>query len=245
MKSSQVPDVAAIDQQHLLEASALHRTLGTTAAVSDITLNLSRGDVLGLLGLNGAGKSTTLKMLCGMLVPHSGTVTINGYSMNEQPLKARAQIGFLPDQPPLYDDMRVNEYLRLCARIRGLTGSAVAKRMSNTIEQCALGEVKNTLIATLSKGYRQRVGLAQAIIHQPAVLLLDEPSNGLDPKQLDTMRKLIRDYAQEHAVVFSTHLLAEAQACCNRVAIIHEGKLITDTLVQGADLDTLFRQVIA
>lgn len=239
-----MPEAAAIDQHRLLEANGLHRTLGTNTAVSNISLNLSQGDVLGLLGLNGAGKSTTLKMLCGMLVPDKGTVTINGYSMSEQPLKARAQIGFLPDQPPLYNDMRVSEYLRLCGQIRGLTGTRLNARMATTIEQCALGDVQKKLIATLSKGYRQRVGLAQAIVHQPAVLLLDEPSNGLDPQQLDGMRTLIRSFAVEHAVVFSTHLLAEAQATCNRVAIIHEGRLTTETLVQGSDLDTLFRGAI-
>lgn len=240
-----MPEATASDKQHLLEANGLQRTLGSDTAVSDISLHLSRGDVLGLLGLNGAGKSTTLKMLCGMLVPDKGTVTINGYSMSEQPLKARAQIGFLPDQPPLYNDMRVNEYLRLCGQIRGLAGSTLNNQMEATIEQCALGDVRRKLIATLSKGYRQRVGLAQAIIHQPAVLLLDEPSNGLDPQQLDGMRELIRNYGSEHAVVFSTHLLAEAQASCNRVAIIHEGKLTTNTLVEGADLDSLFRGAIA
>ncbi|MFK8082178.1 MAG: ABC transporter ATP-binding protein [Granulosicoccus sp.] len=245
MKITSVSKAAATERPHLLEANGLYRTLGDNAAVSDISLSLRSGDVLGLLGLNGAGKSTTLKMLCGMLVPDKGSVNINGYSMSEQPLKARAQIGFLPDQPPLYNDMRVNEFLRLCGQIRGLTGSVLGKHLTVTIEQCALGDVQKKLIATLSKGYRQRVGLAQAIIHKPAVLLLDEPSNGLDPQQLDGMRQLIRRYADGHAVVFSTHLLAEAQATCNRVAIIHNGTLRNETLVDGADLDTLFRRATA
>ncbi|MFK7862204.1 MAG: ABC transporter ATP-binding protein [Granulosicoccus sp.] len=240
-----VPEAAATDPHCLLEANGLCRTLGNDAAVRDISLRLRSGDVLGLLGLNGAGKSTTLRMLCGMLVPDKGTVTVNGYSMSEQPLKARAHIGFLPDQPPLYNDMRVTEYLSLCGQIRGLAGSTLRRQMDTTIEQCNLGDVQKKLIATLSKGYRQRVGLAQAIIHQPAVLLLDEPSNGLDPQQLDGMRQLVRSYADGHAVVFSTHLLAEAQATCNRVAIIHEGRLTSETLVEGADLDTLFRGAIA
>jgi len=244
-KNSSVPDVATTDSDRSLQANGLHRVLGNDIAVSDVSLSLSRGDVLGLLGLNGAGKSTTLKMLCGMLVPDKGTVIVNGYSMNEQPLKARAQIGFLPDQPPLYNDMRVSEYLTLCGQIRGLTGSTLASQLLSTIERCSLGEVRQKLIATLSKGYRQRVGIAQAIIHQPEVVLLDEPSNGLDPQQLEGMRELIRRYAEDHAVVFSTHLLAEAQACCNRVAIIHEGKLTVDTPVAGADLDTLFHGAIA
>ena len=242
---SSTADKAAQVSDSLLQASALHRTLGSHAAVTDISLHLARGDVLGLLGLNGAGKSTTLRMLCGMLVPDSGQVIVNGHSMTEEPLLARAHIGFLPDQPPLYDDMRVHEYLQLCAQIRSLKGKALVARMAAVIEQCALGDVQNKLIAALSKGYRQRVGLAQAIIHQPSVLLLDEPGNGLDPQQLEAMRELIRRYADDHAVVFSTHLLAEAQSTCNRIAIIHEGRLVADKPADGAELDTLFRGAIA
>lgn len=233
------------DSTCVLDACNLHRHLDSTLAVSDISLSLFAGDTLGLLGLNGAGKSTTLKILCGMLAPDSGSVTINGYSMLESPLQARAQIGFLPDQPPLYNDMRVVEYLRLCGRIRGLRGQQLRLRQSTVTEQCSLGDVQRKLIGSLSKGYRQRVGLAQAMIHQPAVLLLDEPSNGLDPKQLDGMRQLISDYANEHAVVFSTHLLSEAQATCNRIAVIHEGKLVADQAADGADLESLFRGVTA
>ncbi len=229
----------------MLQADKLHRTLSASVAVSGISLSLARGDVLGLLGLNGAGKSTTLKMLCGMLVPDSGSVTIDGHSMQEQPLEARARIGFLPDQPPVYDDMRVEEYLRLCGQIRGMKGQQLSDRQSEVIEQCSLTTVSRNLIGTLSKGYRQRVGLAQAIIHEPTVLLLDEPGNGLDPQQLDAMRELIRRYADEHAVVFSTHLLSEAQSTCNRVAVIHEGKLVADVLAQGEDLEALFHGAIS
>lgn len=232
------------NKTRLLNAANLCRSLGATAAVDDVSIHLQRGDVLGLLGLNGAGKSTTLRMLCGMLVPDSGTVSIAGYAMAEQPLKARARIGFLPDQPPLYNDMRVHEYLRLCGQIRGLKGALLARNQAFITEQCALEEVNTKLIGNLSKGFRQRVGLAQAMIHEPDVLLLDEPSNGLDPQQLDTMRTLIRAYAKNHAVVFSTHLLAEAQAICNRVAIIHKGKLVADTTTDGANLEELFRRSI-
>ena len=225
----------------VLDAHALHRHLDEKPVVSDLSLRLYTGDTLGLLGLNGAGKSTTLKMLCGMLAPDSGSVTVNGYSMLESPLQARAQIGFLPDQPPLYNDMRVNEYLRLCGQIRGLRGKKLRSRQTEVTEQCSLGDVQGKLVGTLSKGYRQRVGLAQAMIHEPAVLLLDEPSNGLDPQQLDGLRQLIRNYASNHAVVFSTHLLSEAQSVCNRVAVIHDGKLVADQPADGADLETLFR----
>ena len=225
----------------VLDAHALHRYLDEKLVVSDISLRLYTGDTLGLLGLNGAGKSTTLKMLCGMLAPDSGSVTVNGYSMLESPLQARAQVGFLPDQPPLYNDMRVSEYLRLCGQIRGLRGKKLRSRQKEITEQCSLGDVQRKLIGSLSKGYRQRVGLAQAMIHEPQVLLLDEPSNGLDPQQLDGLRQLIRYYASNHAVVFSTHLLSEAQSVCNRVAVIHDGKLVADQPADGADLETLFR----
>ena len=225
----------------VLDAHALHRHLDEKLVVSDISLRLYTGDTLGLLGLNGAGKSTTLKMLCGMLAPDSGSVTVNGYSMLESPLQARAQVGFLPDQPPLYNDMRVSEYLRLCGQIRGLRGKKLRLRQDEVTEQCSLGDVQGKLIGTLSKGYRQRAGLAQAMIHEPAVLLLDEPSNGLDPQQLDGLRQLIRHYASDHAVIFSTHLLSEAQTVCNRIAVIHDGKLVADQPADGADLETLFR----
>lgn len=218
--------------------------MGDTQAVSDISLSLHKGDILGLLGLNGAGKSTTLKMLCGILVPDAGRVTINQHCLTEAPLQARAHIGYLPDQPPLYDDMRVKEYLRLCGKIQGLAGSTLSERQTQVLKQCALSSVENKMIGSLSKGYRQRVGLAQAIIHRPAVLLLDEPGNGLDPQQLESMRELIRDYARDHAVVFSTHLLAEAQATCNRVAIIHHGELVCDIDAEGTDLESLFHRTI-
>lgn len=235
----------ALDKTCLLDAVSLHRSLGAKTAVSDMSLQLYRGDVLGLLGLNGAGKSTTLRMLCGMLVPDAGTISIAGYSMAEQPLKARACIGFLPDQPPLYNDMRVREYLRLCGQIRGLKDPTLTSNQNRVTEQCALTEVEGQLIGSLSKGFRQRVGVAQAMIHEPDVLLLDEPSNGLDPQQLEAMRVLISDYAQAHAVVFSTHLLSEAQATCNRVAVIHEGKLVADTSAVGGDLEALFHRSIS
>lgn len=243
-KTTNTATTSAPQQVQVLEATGLSRVMGDTQAVSDISLSLRKGDVLGLLGLNGAGKSTTLKMLCGILVPDAGSVTIAQHCLSEAPLQARSHIGYLPDQPPLYDDMRVKEYLRLCAKIHGLSGSVLGERQAQVIRQCSLSSVENKMIGSLSKGYRQRVGLAQAVIHQPAVLLLDEPGNGLDPQQLDSMRELISDYAREHAVVFSTHLLAEAQATCNRVAIIHQGKLVCDISAAGTDLEALFHRTI-
>jgi ABC-2 type transport system ATP-binding protein len=150
-------------------------------------------------------------------------------------------MGYLPDQPPLYDDMRVCEYLLLTGRIRGLSGQRLKTRQAQVTEQCALGDVQRRIIGTLSKGYRQRVGLAQALIHEPAVVLLDEPANGLDPQQMTGMRTLIRDIGKQQAILFSTHLLSEATATCNRVAIIHAGKLVADRPATGDDLHQLFQ----
>ena len=226
----------------LLEARGLSVRLGADKGVRNISLTLQRGDIVGLLGLNGAGKSTTLRMLCGVLVPDEGSVTVNGLSMADDALQARAQVGYLPDQPPLYDDMRVCEYLSLTGRIRGLQGKRLKDRQALVIEQCALGDVQRKIIGTLSKGYRQRIGLAQALIHEPAVVLLDEPANGLDPQQMDSMRTLIRQIGERQAILFSTHLLSEATATCNRIAIIHDGKLVADRPASGDDLQQLFQE---
>ncbi len=226
----------------LLEARGLSVRLGAESGVRDISLSLQRGDIVGLLGLNGAGKSTTLRMLSGVMVPDEGSVIINGLSMADNALQARAQVGYLPDQPPLYDDMRVCEYLFLTGRIRGLQGKRLKDRQALVIEQCALGDVQRKIIGTLSKGYRQRIGLAQALIHEPAVVLLDEPANGLDPQQMDSMRTLIRQVGERQAILFSTHLLSEATATCNRIAIIHDGKLVADRPVAGDDLQQLFQE---
>jgi len=230
--------------QTVLQADSLSRVISPSASVSDISLRLQRGDVLGLLGLNGAGKTTTLNLLSGVLVPDEGSVTINGYAMREHPLQARAHLGFLPDQPPLYDDLRVHEFLSLAGKIRHLRGTRLHSRMQFVLDQCLLEPVSHKLIGALSKGYRQRVGLAQAIIHEPALLLLDEPSNGLDPQQLDSMRALIAKMAENSAIVLSTHLLSEAQSMCNRVAIIHEGKLIADQSADGENLESIFLESV-
>lgn len=227
-------------QDTVLSAVSLSRRLSENAAVKNISLDIKRGDIVGLLGLNGAGKTTTLRMLSGVLAPDEGSVSINGHSLSDSPIEARRQIGFLPDQPPLYNDMRVNEYLKLAGRIRGLKGGQLLKRQSIVTEQCMLETVSTNIIGTLSKGYRQRVGLAQALIHEPALVLLDEPSNGLDPQQLESMRNLIIETGKSAAVILSTHLLSEAQTTCNRVAIIHDGKLVADRPANGEDLEQIF-----
>lgn len=229
----------------IMQASALSRQLSADKAVCDLSLSVYRGDIVGLLGLNGAGKTTTLRMLAGVLAPESGTVAVHGFSMADQPLKARALTGFLPDQPPLYDDMRVDEYLAFSGRIRGVRREVLARRVSTVTEQCELNATSHQLISTLSKGYRQRLGLAQAIIHQPALLLLDEPSNGLDPQQLVSMRTLIQQLSSDCGIILSTHLLTEAQQTCNRVAIIHDGQLVADQPADGDSLEQLFHEAIS
>lgn len=232
--------------EYLLDARQLYRQWSPDAGIHDISIKLRRGDVLGLLGLNGAGKSTTLKMLAGTLVPQSGEIWVNGYSMAESPLEARQRIGYLPDTPPLYNDMRVRDYLSLCARLRRVDKSLVDNKTDAAMSLCDLHEVAQQRIAKLSKGFRQRVGLAQALVHEPDVLLLDEPSNGLDPTQMQGMRSIITQAGQHQAVVFSTHLLNEAQAVCNRIAIVHQGRLVHEAPVHKNDtqLEVLFNKLI-
>ena len=216
---------------------------GASGGVHGVTLALRRGDVLGLLGLNGAGKSTTLKLLAGVLAPDSGTLRIAGHSMTDAPLEARARLGYLPDVPPLHPDMRVGAFLAHAARLRRLTGGAIAEAVARVIERCDLGGVRERRIEGLSKGYRQRVGLAQALVHDPEVLLLDEPGSGLDPHQTEELRALVREHGRAHCVLFSTHLLHEARSVCNRVAVVHEGRLVAERPADGQALDTLFARL--
>lgn len=230
----------------LLQCESLSRTFSANKGVHGISLTLREGDVLGLLGLNGAGKSTTLRMLCGVLAPDEGSIHIAGHNLEDEPMRARAAVGYLPDQPPLYSDMRVDSYLRFAAKLRRVKKSSLQARLDYVVEACDLQDVRRSRIAKLSKGYRQRVGVAQALIHNPKVLLLDEPSNGLDPQQLSAMRDLIKSSAINNSVIFSTHLLSEAQAVCNRIAVLHEGKLVADfsTTEQTNELDQLFSQLV-
>jgi len=241
-----MPSAEKSPADNLLEATQLNRRLSADAGIHDISLSLQRGDVLGLLGLNGAGKSTTLKMLAGTLVPDSGHVSISGFSIAETPLQARQRIGYLPDTPPLYNDMRVADYLRLSAKLRRVRKSSISEKLNEVLEHCDLQSVSHQRIGQLSKGFRQRVGLAQALIHEPDVLLLDEPSNGLDPNQMQSMRSIIKQAGEKQAVVFSTHLLNEAQAVCNRIAVVHQGRLIHESDVSGKDaqLEHLFTNLV-
>jgi len=230
----------------LLQLRAVSRVLAGRRVVADLNLSLDRGSVLGLLGVNGAGKSTTLRMIAGLLTPSSGQVLIGGVDLREEPAVAR-RLGFLPEQAPLYPELRVQEYLAFCARLRGLRGDAIAPAVSRIIERCGLGDVRRRLLGNLSKGFQQRVGLAQAIVHAPELVVLDEPASGLDPLQAVQIRALVRELGQEHAVILSTHLLPDVQACCERVAILHEGTLRYDGPRQalGDDLEAIFLRVVS
>ncbi|MEE2888871.1 MAG: ABC transporter ATP-binding protein [Planctomycetota bacterium] len=214
--------------QAIVEARQLRRTFGATVAVDDVSFEIRRGEILGFLGPNGAGKSTTLRMITGLLAPDHGSARICGVEISEDPLKARQQFGYLPESIPLYDEMEVTEYLRFVGHSRGLEGTDLEQRVTRICERLGLGPLLRRSCGTLSKGFRQRVGLAQALIHDPDVLILDEPTNGLDPRQIIEVRQLIRELSQERAIIFSTHILQEIAAICTRIIVIHSGKLIAD-----------------
>ncbi|MFW5426848.1 MAG: ABC transporter ATP-binding protein [Methylophagaceae bacterium] len=217
----------------LLKVTTLSRIFGTQHAVNDVSFSINKGEVLGFLGPNGAGKSTTMKMLSGNLAPSYGEITINGYDLLTQPKQAKAHIGYLPEQPPLYKELTVVEFLSFCAQINQISSSKQKVAVNIAIERCGLEDVAHRLIGHLSKGFQQRVGIAQAIIHSPAVVILDEPTSGLDPIQIKEIRHLIRDIATEHSVILSTHILPEVQTLCDRVQIINQGKLIFSDSLSG------------
>lgn len=206
----------------------LRREFGPIVAVDDVSFSVTQGEVLGFLGPNGAGKSTTMKMITGFLTPSAGTVTINGYDIQQQPLQAKRRIGYLPEGAPAYQDMTPIGFLGFVAEMRGLSGEAGRRRVEETIETVNLGSVIDQPIETLSKGFKRRVGLAQAILHDPEVLVLDEPTDGLDPNQKHEVRALIRAMARDKAIILSTHILEEVQAVCTRAIIIAKGRLIVD-----------------
>lgn len=208
----------------LLDAQSLTRKYGNNLAVNDVSFQINQGEVLGFLGPNGAGKSTTMKMLSGNLAPDLGQITINGFDLIDNPQQAKAHIGYLPEQPPLYKELTVSEFLTFAAKLNNV--SSVKTTVDITIQRCGLEQVAKRLIANLSKGYQQRVGIAQAIIHSPAVVILDEPTSGLDPIQIRQIRQLIREIADEHSVILSTHILPEVQTLCDRVQIISQGQLL-------------------
>lgn len=209
-----------------LSARDLMRRHDHRLVVNGVSLELRRGEVLGLVGPNGAGKSTTLQMLTGALPPDSGHIEVCDFDMLKQPQQAKACIGFLPEQPPLYRDMRVNDYLLFAARLHRVPSARLSEALALAKQRCGLQDCGKRLIGTLSKGYQQRVGIAQAIIHNPAVVVLDEPTVGLDPAQIRDIRTLIRELGDSSSVILSTHLLNEVESLCDRVAILQKGRLI-------------------
>jgi ABC-2 type transport system ATP-binding protein len=200
-------------------------------AIKDINIEISQVGIVGLLGSNGAGKSTTMNILCGVLNQTEGRVRINGYDIREQPIDAKKQLGFLPQNPPLYLDLTVDEYLRHCGYLRLMQKEELNRSLEEVKERCGISHFSKRLIKNLSGGYRQRVGIAQAIIHKPKLVVLDEPTNGLDPNQIVEVRSLIKDIATERAVIFSTHILSEVKVLCKEIKMIENGKLIfSDTM---------------
>jgi len=210
----------------LISVNNLTRHYGDFCAVDNISFELAAGEILGFLGPNGAGKSSTMQMLSGNLAPTFGEISINGIDLLEKPKAAKASLGYLPENPPLYKEMTVMEYLQFCARLHLITKSQLASVCESALERCGLGDVRQRLIRNLSKGYQQRVGIAQAILHSPPVIILDEPTVGLDPIQILEIRQLIKTLGESHGIILCTHILPEVQAVCSRVQIINQGNLV-------------------
>jgi len=230
----------------LIEADNLTRYYGSHCAVNSVSFTLAKGEVLGFLGSNGAGKTTTMQMLCGNLAPSAGQITINGYDLLDHPKAAKLSLGYLPDTPPLYKELTVQEFLLYCAGLHGITRNSVTAAIERAQERCGLTEVSDRLIVNLSKGFQQRVGIAQAILHNPEVIVLDEPTVGLDPIQIREIRTLIRELGQDHGVILSTHILTEVQESCTHVQIIDQGQLILNETIAGLNrqMDTGTLQVV-
>lgn len=215
-----------------LRVHHLTKLYNTQKAVDDISFEIETGAIVGFLGPNGAGKSTTMKIATTYLPPTDGVVMVDNWDVTVHPMEVKKIIGYLPEHNPLYTDMYVHEYLRFIGGLYGLSGKRLTNRIGEMIEQCGLTREQNKKIEMLSKGYRQRVGLAQALIHDPSVLILDEPTSGLDPNQLVEIRKLIRDISTNKTVLFSTHIMQEVQALCDRVIVINKGKIVADDTLQ-------------
>ncbi len=215
-----------MESKILISVEQLSRYYGHQLAVDHVDFELAQGEVLGFLGPNGAGKSTTMQMITGNLAPSEGRIRIDGIDMLDEPKRAKACIGYLPEQPPVYRDLTVDEYLDYCARLHRVGKSQRGQAINRAKRRCGLLTVSRRLIGNLSKGYQQRVGIAQAILHNPAVVILDEPTVGLDPNQIREIRELIRELGESHGIILSTHILPEVQATCTRVQIINEGRLV-------------------
>ena len=211
----------------MIEVEHLNKVYGSTSAIEDVTFNVEEGEILGFLGPNGAGKTTTMRILTGYLPATSGTARIAGFDVHENSLAVRQKIGYLPENPPLYPEMTVEGFLFFVSRIKGVSAGDRKNKVAAAMERCNLTDKRHVLIRKLSKGYRQRVGIAQAIVHDPPAIVLDEPTVGLDPRQIIDVRNLIKSLAGSHTIILSTHILPEVSMTCNRVAIINRGKVVT------------------
>jgi gliding motility-associated transport system ATP-binding protein len=215
----------------MIKVEGLTKRYARNVAVDNISFEVEKGEIVGFLGPNGAGKTTTMRILTCFLPPTSGKASVAGFDTLEAPMEVKKRIGYLPENPPVYPDMDVAEYLHFVGKLKGLASGVISKRVDEVMERCAVADMRKRLIGKLSKGYRQRVGLAQAIIHNPEVLILDEPTSGLDPKQIIETRELISSLAGDHTIILSTHILSEIENSCNKVIIISRGKLVaTDSV---------------
>ncbi|HEX3819040.1 MAG TPA: ATP-binding cassette domain-containing protein [Candidatus Sulfotelmatobacter sp.] len=217
----------------MISVKELTKRYARTTAVDHISFEVAKGQIVGFLGPNGAGKTTTMRILTCFMPPSAGTAQVAGFDVLEQPLEVKRHIGYLPETPPIYPEMETTEYLKFVGRLKGLSGAKLQKRVDYVCDRCAIADVKKKLLGRLSKGYRQRVGLAQAIIHNPDVLILDEPTSGLDPKQINETRELIKDLAGEHTIILSTHILPEVEQTCQQVIIINKGKVVATDSVRN------------
>jgi ABC-2 type transport system ATP-binding protein len=235
----------------MIQVQNLRKEFGAKVAVDNVSFTVNKGEVLGFLGPNGAGKSTSMRMVTGYFRPTSGSIKVGGIDMLENPEQAKRSIGYLPENAPLYSDMTVASFLGFCAEVRGITGAAKSKAIDRVLDLCFLHRVRNQSVDTLSKGYRHRTCFAQSIIHDPDVLILDEPTDGLDPNQKHEVRQLIKNMGKDKAIIFSTHILEEVDAACSRAMIIDRGKVVADgtpeqlrKLVPTATtLDEVFRSI--
>ena len=217
-----------MEKEVLIDVDHVSRYYGDHCAVDDISFQIERGEVVGFLGPNGAGKTTSMQMISGVLAANAGQIKVAGIDVVDLPTQAKSHIGFLPESPPLYHDLTVDEFLNYAGRLRKISGSKLTDAVDKAKQRCGLSDVGSRLLANLSKGYQQRVGIAQAIIHSPPVVILDEPTSGLDPNQIIEIRDLIRELGNDHSVILSTHILPEVQTVCDRVIIINRGKLVLD-----------------
>jgi ABC-2 type transport system ATP-binding protein len=233
----------------MIQVNNIYKRFGSIHAVDGISFSVGKGEVLGFLGPNGAGKSTTMKILTCFLQPDSGTASVGGCDILEDPVGVRQSLGYVPENVPLYEDMSVGSFLRFVCDVRGIKGGAATEAIDRVVEQCAISSVYHQVMETLSKGYKRRVGLAQAFLHDPSILILDEPTDGLDPNQKHDVREMISSMAQDKCIIISTHILEEVDAVCNRAIIIAHGKVLADGTPQelskkgDGKLDVYFREI--